>query len=245
MASESKRTAVLSNPRYPRSAKYDPQWILGNHMGSHCLWLTEALAAHMSLKPGMRVLDLGCGKALGSIFLAKEFGVQVCAFDLKIDATANWKRVREGGVQDTVFPLQGNALEMPFADDFFDAVISVNSIWDYGTGGDFMDAQLARVVKPGGQIGCTVPGFLRELNAPPAYLKPHWHPDFNRYHSPKWWRGLWGRAESIDIDLIDAFENGEGAKLWRDFTEALGGDKTLEADNGRNLTFLRLIATKC
>ena len=29
----------------------------------------------MELEPGMRVLDMGCGKAISSIFLAKEFDV--------------------------------------------------------------------------------------------------------------------------------------------------------------------------
>ena len=34
----------------------------------------------------MKILDLGCGKGLTSIFLAKEFGVQVYATDLWITA---------------------------------------------------------------------------------------------------------------------------------------------------------------
>jgi cyclopropane fatty-acyl-phospholipid synthase-like methyltransferase len=36
----------------------------------------------MNLQPGMRVLDLGCGRALSSIFLHREFGLQVWAADL-------------------------------------------------------------------------------------------------------------------------------------------------------------------
>lgn len=31
-------------------------------MGCQCLWLAESLSRIMDLKPGMRVLDLGCGK---------------------------------------------------------------------------------------------------------------------------------------------------------------------------------------
>jgi cyclopropane fatty-acyl-phospholipid synthase-like methyltransferase len=41
-------------------------------------WLTSAL----DLRPRMRVLDLGCGRATSSIFLHREFGVQVWATDL-------------------------------------------------------------------------------------------------------------------------------------------------------------------
>ena len=40
----------------------------------------------------MRVLDLGCGKGLTSIFIAKEFDVEVYAVDLWLSATENYER---------------------------------------------------------------------------------------------------------------------------------------------------------
>ena len=55
---------ALTLDRYPRSNAYDQQWIVDNLMGPHPLWSTEALMAVMTLRPGMRVLDLGCGTAL-------------------------------------------------------------------------------------------------------------------------------------------------------------------------------------
>lgn len=242
-----KHIEIMNNPLYPLSSKYESQWIIDNQMGSHCLWLTEALLRNVNLISGIRVLDLGCGKALSSIFLAKEFNVEVWAFDLWVNANDNWKRIKEAGMQNSVVPIQGNALELPFADEFFDAVISINSIWSYGTGDDFVDAQLARVVNPGGQIGVVIPGMLSELTEPPEYLKPYWHPDFNSYHSPEWWRNLWNKAKSIDINIIDAFENKEGTKIWRDFAYILDPDEDnglMGIDDGRNITFLRLLAQK-
>ena len=64
---------VLWNDDYPLSSKYDPGWIFENQMGPNALWLTEWLCQEMDLQPGMRVLDMGCGKALSSILLAREF----------------------------------------------------------------------------------------------------------------------------------------------------------------------------
>jgi cyclopropane fatty-acyl-phospholipid synthase-like methyltransferase len=75
----------LQHPRYPRSNNYDPQWVIDNQMGPNALWLIEALTEAMQITPGMRVLDLGCGTALTSIFLAREFGAQVWATDLWIE----------------------------------------------------------------------------------------------------------------------------------------------------------------
>jgi cyclopropane fatty-acyl-phospholipid synthase-like methyltransferase len=68
---------LLDKPEFPRSSRYDAAWVLDNQMGPNALWLTEWLAEALPLRAGMRVLDLGCGRALSSIFLAKEFGVQV------------------------------------------------------------------------------------------------------------------------------------------------------------------------
>jgi len=46
-------------------------------MGPNPLRLLEELCQHLDLKPGMKVLDMGCGKGLTSVFLANEYGVTV------------------------------------------------------------------------------------------------------------------------------------------------------------------------
>ena len=111
---------------------------------------------------------------------------------------------------------------------------------------NFTDSKLARVVKPGGQIGVVIPGFFNELTEVPEYLKPYWHSDFDSYHSPAWWRNIWEKSKSININVIDAFENKEGVKIWHDFVWILDPEesKGMEVDNGRNITFLRLLATR-
>ena len=93
-----KAREMLADERFPRSSNYDPRWVLANQMGPNSLWLTESLCERMTLKPGMRVLDMGCGTAMSSIFLAKEYSVQVWANDLWISAEANQERIVEAGV---------------------------------------------------------------------------------------------------------------------------------------------------
>lgn len=117
---------------YPRTEKYDNNWVSENWMGPNPLWLLEELCEHIEFKPGMKVLDMGCGKGITSVFLAKEFGVTVFANDLWISATENLKRFEEAGVAELVFPIHAEAHALPYAEGFFDAAISVDSYQYYG-----------------------------------------------------------------------------------------------------------------
>jgi cyclopropane fatty-acyl-phospholipid synthase-like methyltransferase len=143
-------------------------------MGLNPLWLTEWLCEKTPLTPGLRVLDLGCGKALSSIFLAKEYGVQVWAADLWIEPTENYERIRQAGVEDLVFPIHAEARTLPFAEGYFDAILCTDAFIYFGTDDLYLD-YLHQFVKPGGRIGITVPGFMRELNGKlPEHLLPFW-----------------------------------------------------------------------
>lgn len=80
----------LISDRFPRASGYHPEWVLGGISGAaNPLWMTEWLSESLDLRPGMRVLDLGCGRAMSSIFLRREFGVTVWATDLWFNASEN------------------------------------------------------------------------------------------------------------------------------------------------------------
>ena len=80
-----------------------------------------------------RTLDLGCGYALTSLFVANETGAKtVYAFDLWISATENYERIRDNGLEDKIIPIHGDAMDMPFAHNYFDAVISVDAYHYFG-----------------------------------------------------------------------------------------------------------------
>jgi cyclopropane fatty-acyl-phospholipid synthase-like methyltransferase len=100
---------------FPRSSAYNPEWITASISGgANSLWLAEWLASALDLRPGMRVLDLGCGRAASSIFLHREFGVQVWATDLWFNAAENFQRIRDAEVEDAVFPIHADARALPF-----------------------------------------------------------------------------------------------------------------------------------
>ena len=243
--------ARLTLPRYPRSASYDPAWMLGNLMGPNAVWLAEALSSEMELRPGMRVLDMGCGRAISSIFLAREFDLHVWAADLWVKPSDNWKRIQQAGLDDRVFPIYAEARALPFADGFFDAALSLDAYHYFGTD-DLYLPRLARLVKPGGQVGIVVPGLVEELDGGlPEHLAPFWERDFWSFHSPAWWRAHWERTGPVEVEVADLVPR--GWEHWLRWLEVAGQHgyrsdeqeaEMLRVDAGRNLGFTRLVAHK-
>ena len=244
---------LLTLENLPLSTKYDPQWIIENQMGPNALWLTEWLTQAMTLKPGMRILDLGCGRGLSSIFLAKEFGVQVWAADLWIGASENMERIRAAGMEDCIFPLHIDARQMPFADEFFDAITCVDAYIYFGTDDLFLDT-LKRFVKKGSQIGIAVPGFMQEVDGVlPEHLLPFWAQECWTWHTVSWWRRLWERTGLVTVETAESFP--EGGKAWLQWkkarwangehTEMLKSDiQVLEADGGQYMGWVRMVGRK-
>src|SRR3954454_21794976 len=173
----------LTSGRSPRSSKYHPDWVLaGVSGGANPLWMTEWLTEALDLRPGMRVLDLGCGRAMSSVFLRREFGVQVWAIDLWFSASENLLRIRDAGVGDGVFPIRADARSLPFAAGFFDAIVAIDSFVYYGTDDLYLD-DLARFGRPGGPVAIAGAGLMREVDGPaPDHLRAWWTPDLRCLH---------------------------------------------------------------
>ena len=136
---------------FPKASRYDPDWVRRNSMGENALLNMESLTKNLELKPGMRVLDLGCGKAISAIFLAKEFEVTVWAVDEAVSASDNYQRILEAGCSDRVIPLEADARALPFAEEYFDAIVVVDSYTYFGTDDKYLP-YIARFLKPGGRI---------------------------------------------------------------------------------------------
>jgi ubiquinone/menaquinone biosynthesis C-methylase UbiE len=238
-----KKEAIISD-KFPLAAKYDPVWQLENEMGSPCLWLVEAVTRKMNLKPGMKVLDLGCGNAISSIFLAKEYDVQVFATDLWVDASENQKRIKEAKVDHLVFPIHAEAHSLPYAEDFFDAAVSVNSYQFFGTADTYFNDHFGKLIKQGGEIGLAIFGLYKEFDdIVPEYLKPLWWNDFYYFHSIDWWKRHFKRCGTVDIEFTDDFD-GEGndiALKWEAIPDRM---ELVRTDAGRNLSWFKIIVKK-
>ncbi|MEV0692357.1 methyltransferase domain-containing protein [Streptomyces sp. NPDC050388] len=253
-------TSRLALPRYPRSSAYDVRWTIENQMGPHALWLLEWLAPALgldTLRPGARVLDLGCGRAMTSVFLAREYDVQVTAADLWIKPDENARRIAEAGVADRVLPVLAEAHDLPFGEESFDAIVSIDAYHYFGTD-DLYLPTLTRLLKPGGRIGVVVPATREELEGtePPEHLKPFWEPAFWSFHAPGWWHRHWSRSGAVEVEAADWQPDG-----WRDWllwsevcAEESSSDfmagmarasaEMVRADRGQTLGFARVVGRR-
>ncbi|WP_035571524.1 SAM-dependent methyltransferase [Halonatronum saccharophilum] len=228
--------------RFKRVNNYDQKWIDENRMGPNPLYGLEDLTNQMDLKEGMRVLDLGCGKAMTSIFLAKEFGVEVWATDLWIDQTENWERIKEAGVEDKVFPIKGEAHQLPYAEGFFDAVVSIDAYHYFGTNELYLPWYLHKLVKPGGEIGIVVPGLTRELKGGiPKGVEEYWANDMFTFHSGEWWKNHWSKTGLVEVQLVRDIEDSK--EIWKTSQFEID-EKLMEADVEDCLTFVMVLANK-
>jgi len=111
---------------------------------------TRELAELAGFRPGISVLDIGCGLGGPSRVLAAEFGCHVTGLDLTPEFIRSGQILTEKcGLGSRVTFVEGNALDMPFPDAHFDAAWTqhvVMNIRDRAT----LYSETFRVLKPGG-----------------------------------------------------------------------------------------------
>ncbi|TPE43736.1 SAM-dependent methyltransferase [Pontibacter mangrovi] len=236
---------------FPKAMRYDPNWVRRHSMGENVLFNLESLTKSLQLKPGMRVLDLGCGKAISSIFLAKEFGVTVYAVDEAVSASDNYRRICRERCEGKVIPLEADARALPFAQEYFDAVIVVDSYTYFGTDEKYLP-YIARFIKPDGCIAIVDVCFTEEIESPeqvPEFLREDYQNYWYFIHSVSWWQKLWEKTGLVHIEAAQELEEAELVRehYVRDFEEAEQPDpfaKALQHDKQGFISFFKMIGRR-
>lgn len=149
-------------------------------------------------QPGERVLDVCCGTGDLSFMAAREVGPEGDVVGLDFSAgmleVARQKTAALGQAQAAMAPLrwvEGDALDLPFPDGSFDRVVTSFGMRNVA---DVAQAfrEMARVVRPGGQVICL------ELSHPPNPLLRVPYLAYFRHVVPL--LGAWARHLSPDQD---------------------------------------------
>lgn len=85
--------------------------------------VARAIVEHYGIKPGQRILDIGCGKGFQLYELLRVVpGIEVYGIDISEYAITNGKEEIRDRLQ------VGNATALPFEDNFFDLAISITTL---------------------------------------------------------------------------------------------------------------------
>lgn len=102
--------------------------------------------------PPQNIIDVGCGIGGSTLHLAQKFGSQATGITLSpVQASRGKERAAAAGLSDQVDFEVANALEMPFEDNTFDLVWSLESGEHMPDKEKFL-AECYRVLKPGGKM---------------------------------------------------------------------------------------------
>jgi protein-L-isoaspartate(D-aspartate) O-methyltransferase len=135
--------ARVNDPEFPKAkaAQLAKQWDFdywdgdrrinyGGYKYMEGRWekVAKAMADHYGIKPGDKILDVGCGKGFLMFDWTKVVpGVEVYGIDISSYAIANAKEEIKNRVQ------VGNATELPWPDKHFDLVYSLNTLHNLHT----------------------------------------------------------------------------------------------------------------
>jgi ubiquinone/menaquinone biosynthesis C-methylase UbiE len=134
----------------PSACPYSQRFWVG---APHPFITRDRMRQILEPKPGERVLEIGPGTGYYTLDLAERVGAEgaVEIFDLQqemLDHTI--RRARERGLWN-VNPTQGDARELPYEDDSFDAAILVATLGEIPDQ-DAALREVARVLRTGGRL---------------------------------------------------------------------------------------------
>ena len=169
-----------------------------------------------------RTLDLGCGYALTSLFVANETDAEhVYALDLWIPATENYLRIKDNGLEDKIIPIHGDAMDMPFAHDYFDTIVSVDAYHYFGCKEGIFSEKILPFVKKGGSVMIVVPGLKEQPQGKLKQLFETWAEgdDAECFKTAAWWKNLL-REECKDRCRIEVKEAECYDIAWQEWFES-------------------------
>ncbi len=225
-----------------KTDQYDKNFINENMMGPNSMRVLEEMLEGIKLQKGMRVLDLACGRGLTSIFLAKEYDVDVYAVDLWTPATENFLRFKQMGLEDKIIPLCFDATTLPFAKGFFDAVISVDSYHYFGNSPHYFPQTIAPILKKDGIAAIAFPSIRQDFTFEtiPPEMKPFWDEEaFSMWRSTKWWTHIFKEhLTDFQVRELSCYDQAWADWLSLDNPYAIADRKMLAADAGNYMNIL-------
>lgn len=171
------------------------------------------LLARLELKPGDKLLDLGCGAGVISEYVSDRTGAMVTGIDYAASAIAA-ATARTGDKRSRLDFLQADlsALDLPV--ESFDAAIMIDSIYWVA---DTVEAlsPIVRSIRPGGQLAIVIVQTLEEDDEPEvlemdntrvARALAQLDLDYEAHDQTEQFKDFWPRIKESVVALREEFE---------------------------------------
>ena len=162
------------------------------------------------------ILDLGCGKGLTSMVLAKETPAKIVANDLWISEEENDANFAKWDVSEKVKAMQADASVAEFAKGRFSALVSVDSYHYFATDPNFFAEKMLPLLRSGASVRIGIPGIKDEFDERGEELLSPWlKEEAYMFKSPRQWKAIIGQHERIG--QVVTWEMGCFEPAWQDW----------------------------
>ena len=206
------------------------------------------LLNHLDLKPGEKVLDLGCGAGVIAEYISDITNTQVTGVDYAASAIADannrtvTKRLRLDFIQ-------GDYSELMLATDSYDAVISIDTLyWD-----SLLEKTLSMIktaLRPGGRMGIFLNHTIKH-DDPPELLNSE-HSDLSKvlsklnlsfevYEYNQALKTFWQNLQSATLELRDDFVAEDNAFIANNYLREAEVDHLPEIEAGIIARYLYIV----
>ena len=188
-----------------------------NMMGPNPITILEELLEKVEIKKGSKILDLGCGKGLTSMYLAQKYDVTVYAVDLWISKEENQERFEFFELQDKIIAINADANNLQFENNFFDAIISIDAYHYFGNNNSYFKDKILPLLKKDAQVIIGIPGMKYEVkDNVPEEMKPYWDSEILETVRPiEYWKPKFQEY----LKYFEIFELKCFNKAWRSWLD--------------------------
>jgi ubiquinone/menaquinone biosynthesis C-methylase UbiE len=215
--------------------------------------ILRAMIKALNLPKGSSGLDAGCGIGLQTLLLAKQVGTTGHVIGLDVSAKMldyGGELVKEAGLSERISFKEGDITKLPFANNAFDWVISIDCVGYRPETISFL-SEIVRVTKPGGIVAIAAwssekllpgyPGLEARLGSTSDGIAPFTEgqkPELHFHRTLGWFNefGLKGSnakvfADSVHAPLNDKTKNALKELIkqrWPDVADELSPDDLAE-----------------
>ncbi len=192
-----------------------------NLMGPNSIRILDELLEDYPLRltKQQKIIDLGCGTGMTSLFIANETGATVYATDLWIAEEDNRRRFAEWGMDNQIVPIHADATDLHFDKEMFDALISIDSYHYFAGREGFFEQKILPYIKKGGIVLIGIPGIKDIYTGRSEELLTDWLGDeAYMFRSMSSWKNIIGNCD--EIEMVKTWEMNCFETAWQEWFAA-------------------------